>query len=80
MLNPNTVQLAQMIAEAFPDLLVEREGNVVTLEDAEGSRYLVTVESMYSGTNDATPLPDPDQIEFREPPPLRNEPLPDPGV
>lgn len=59
MLNPKTAQIAQMIGEAFPLLLIEREGNVVTLEDGEGTRFLVTVESVYSPTNDATPLPDP---------------------
>lgn len=58
MLNPKTSQVAQMIAEAFPLLLIEREGNVVTLEDGEGTRFLVTVESVYSPTNEDTPLPD----------------------
>jgi protein-disulfide isomerase-like protein with CxxC motif len=59
MRNPKTVQLAQVIAETFPHLLVEREENVVTLEDGEGERYLVTVESMYRAT-ESEPLPDPE--------------------
>jgi hypothetical protein len=58
MRNPKTVQLAQAIAETFQHLLVEREENVVTLEDTEGDRYLVTVESMFTATDAA--LPDPE--------------------
>jgi hypothetical protein len=32
---------------------------LVTLEDGEGERYLVTVESMYRAT-ESEPLPDPE--------------------
>jgi hypothetical protein len=56
MAHPNAVQLAQFIAEQFPHLLVEREKNVVTLEDTNGERYMVTVEMMYQNTN-SDPLP-----------------------
>lgn len=59
MLNPLTVQIAQMIAEAFPLILIEWEENLLTLESADGQRFLITVESVYTPTNHSTPLPDP---------------------
>jgi len=59
MLNPMAIELAQHIAEAFNHLLIEREKNVVTLEDTNGNRYLVTVETVFTAT-DEKPLPDPE--------------------
>lgn len=59
MLNPKTAQVAQMIAEQFQFMTVDRDGNTLTLEDGAGDRYLVTVEAMYTLTNLDTPLPDP---------------------
>jgi hypothetical protein len=60
MRNPKTVTIAQFIAEAIPSLVVDRDGNVLTLEDTVGDRYLVTVESMFTAT-DAAPLPNPEE-------------------
>lgn len=48
MRDPKTVQIAQMIAEAFPQLLVERTENTVTLEDTGRQRFVVTVESTFN--------------------------------
>jgi hypothetical protein len=60
MRNPKTVTIAQIIAEALPSLTVDRDGNVLTLEDTVGDRYLVTVESMFTAT-DTAPLPNPEE-------------------
>lgn len=58
MTNPKVIQIAQIIGEAVPQLFIDREQNVVTLEDGDGERYLVTVERVFHDTREVVvPLP-----------------------
>jgi hypothetical protein len=62
MLNPKALQLATLIAEEFAHLLVDREENVVTLEDTTGERFIITVQSVFTPTIEARPLPGGDDV------------------
>lgn len=58
MTNPLAARMATTIAEKFPTILIEKEANVLTLEDADGERYIVTVQTVFENTNSTTqPLP-----------------------
>lgn len=59
--NPKAVVMATVIAAAFPDVTVEREQNVITMEGADGERFIVTVETVFTASNDS--LPDLDDFD-----------------
>jgi hypothetical protein len=55
--NPDAVLIAIMVAAAFPELLIDRESNVVTIHDGmnTGQHFTITVQPAYSRPTDALP-------------------------
>lgn len=64
--------MAQMIAAAFPDIVMDVEKNVITFGYDSGPAFLVTVESLYEA-------PDSDPMATIAALSMTEKPLPDPN-